>query len=235
MKAIHLFSGGLDSTTLLWELLRGEYVQCHVECLCFDYGQRHRIEIQRAKELAKLADVPLHIVELPRIYERCALVGYKSIPTGIEPTDPAQSATIVPNRNMILIAIAAAYALEHGGTFVSWGANADDAAIFPDCRGEFLKAINEALRICDNRRMEVHAPYIMANRGKRWIANRAKELGVPINRTWSCYNPQFNEPCHECGACKTREAALVYNACSGTGIIGDQNGVDVGVTCPECQ
>ena len=205
MKAIHLLSGGLDSTTLLWELLHGNYSNCNVVCLSFDYGQKHRVELDRAKELAELAGVPCHRVELPKIYDNCALVGHKPIPSNLAPTDPAQVATIVPNRNMILISIASAYALEHGGTFVSWAANADDATIFPDCRPEYLKAMNIALGLCHTRRMEIHAPYVMAGRDKKWIANRAKELGVPIARTWSCYSPQLNEPCNAC-------ACLLYTS-----------------------
>lgn len=197
MKFIHLFSGGLDSTTLLYHLLDGGH---KVECLTFDYGQTHRKEITVAKEFCRELKVPHHIVTMPLIFKDCALVGGK-------PLGSAQSA-IVPNRNMIFISIAAAYALEHGGTAVSWAANADDEDVFPDCRYQsFLKPLNEALRKCHTRRIEVHAPFLMEGVTKKGVVQRAIKLGVPIDRTWSCYRGG-DVPCGNCGACELRIEAL---------------------------
>ena len=199
-KFIHLFSGGLDSTTLLYDLLDQGY---NVECMTFDYGQTHRREINAAKGFCKDLDIKQHLVELPKIYSRCALVGGKRLGVGDSPT------AIVPNRNMILISIAAAYGLEHGATAVSWAANVDDEKLFPDCRyQDYLKPLNTALRACHTRRIEVHAPYLMGQYSKAWIVGRARELGVPIEKTWSCY-VGAPEPCGECGACELRNAAIL--------------------------
>ena len=157
-------------------------------------------EITVAKEFCRELKVPHHIVTMPLIFKDCALVGGK-------PLGSAQSA-IVPNRNMIFISIAAAYALEHGGTAVSWAANADDEDVFPDCRYQsFLKPLNEALRKCHTRRIEVHAPFLMEGVTKKGVVQRAIKLGVPIDRTWSCYRGG-DVPCGNCGACELRIEAL---------------------------
>lgn len=196
-RFIHLFSGGLDSTTLLYSLLRQEH---KVECITIEYGQTHRKEINVAKEFCTDLGVPHHLLKMPLIYKNCALVGGSSL--GDSETE------IVPNRNMIFISCAAAFALENGFTAVSWAANKDDEKIFPDCRYEsFLKPLNTVLRACHTRRMEVHAPFLMGGQTKRQVVELALELGVPIERTWSCYLGR-KEPCGECGACKLRTAAL---------------------------
>lgn len=80
-------------------------------------------------------------------------------------------------------------------------------AVYPDCRMEFYRALNSALRICDNRRMEIHAPYLTGGKTKRQVVQRGCELGVPFEETWSCY-AGGSEPCGQCGAGKVREAAL---------------------------
>lgn len=194
-KFIHLFSGGLDSTVLLYDLLSQ---QDKVHALLFHYGQRHAKELDFAQATCVKLGVPYEVVSLPhQLFERSALTGDSGSLVG--------AATIVPNRNMVLISMAASYALSHGGTAVSWAANADDAAVYPDCRPDFLTHLNRSLRCCHTRRMEVHAPYIVKT--KRQVVARGRELGVPFDETWSCYAGDA-EPCEKCGACECRKAAL---------------------------
>ncbi len=208
-KFIHLFSGGVDSTTLLYELLATGY---KVECLTFDYHQTHRREINASREICKLVDVPHHVMSLPLIFETSVLGGGKPV------LDGSSDSSIVPNRNMVFISIASAYALGHGGTAVSWAANKDDGETFPDCRlNEFLRPLNQALRNCHTRRMEVHAPYLMGGITKREIIGRARRLKVPLELTWSCYRGG-KEPCGTCGACELRGSALA----------SDQSGEELG-------
>lgn len=197
-KFIHLFSGGLDSTVLLYDLLSQEH---KAECLLFLYGQRHAKELNFAIATCAKLDVPYHIIELPRVmFLRSALTG------GIQKVDELKGTpVVVPNRNMVLISMAASFALCTGATAVSWAANQDDAEVFPDCRAEYLQHLNRALRICHTRRMEVHAPYIV--RTKRQVVEKGRELGVDFNTTWSCY-AGGEEPCGVCGACEARKAAL---------------------------
>lgn len=197
MKFSHLLSGGLDSTILLYDML-DQGAKAH--CLLFHYGQRHVKELDFAQATCERLKVKYDVIELPhQLFKRSALSGQSM------KVDLTGSATVVPNRNMVLIAMAASYALSHGCTAVSWGVNADDAEVYPDCRYEFYKSLNTTLRCCDTRQMEVHAPYIV--RTKRAVAEIGRRLKVPFDQTWSCY-AGGKDPCGECGACKTRADAL---------------------------
>lgn len=198
-KFIHLFSGGLDSTVLLYDLLdKGE----GVFCLLFDYGQRHKKELEYAARTCEKLGVKYERIHLPHeLFSRTSLTK-----GGVLTVDELNGGkTVVPNRNMVLISMAASYALSNGGTVVTWAANSDDSLIYPDCRDEFLKALNCALRLCHTRRMEVHAPYIV--RTKKKVVEIGRGLGVPFEETWSCYDGG-DESCGECGACKVRKAAM---------------------------
>lgn len=199
-KFIHLFSGGLDSTVLLYDLLSQGY---NAHCLLFHYGQRHVKELDCAQATCIKLGLSYDVMALPLcMFQRSPMVG----DSGIHCVDELKGAsTVVPNRNMVLISMAASYALSHGGTAVSWGANSDDSKVYPDCRMEFLQHLNRSLRICHTRRMEVHAPYIV--RTKREVVEIGRTLGVPFEETWSCY-AGGDEPCGVCGACESRNLAM---------------------------
>ena len=210
MKFIHLFSGGLDSTVLLYDLLHQE---AHVHCLLFNYGQKHLKELDCAESICEHLKVNYDRVALaPKVFYRSTLTQRDGSLVGRD--------TVVPNRNMVMISIAASYALSFGGTAVTWAANADDAETYPDCRFEFFTKMNEALRICDNRRIEVHAPYIQ--RSKRQVVEIGRKLNVPFDSTWSCYTGN-TEHCGKCGACIQRAAALAVES------VGDTRKKFVGV------
>jgi 7-cyano-7-deazaguanine synthase len=198
-KFIHLLSGGLDSTVLLYDLLD----QGHkAHCILYDYGQRHIKELGFAEATcAKLGVNYDKIVLPPQLFERSALT------TGAESL--VGQPTIVPNRNMVLISMAASYALSHGCTAVSCAINSDDAEVYPDCRAEFIKNLNFALRCCHTRRMEVHVPYIVRTKAK--VVEIGRRLNVPLGETWSCY-AGGDEPCGQCGACQVRLKAIA-DAC----------------------
>lgn len=196
-KFIHLLSGGLDSTVLLYDLLDQG---ASVHCLLFEYGQRHAKELRYAAATCEKLSVPYGRIELPyNLFDRSSLTSRGGELEG--------KSTIVPNRNMVMISMAASYALSHGGTAVTWAANADDETVYPDCRIEFYKALNSALRICDTRRMEIHAPFLTGGKTKKQVVEIGRRLGVDFNATWSCYSGG-SEPCGECGACKVRNEAL---------------------------
>lgn len=194
-KFIHLLSGGLDSTVLLYDLLD----QGHkAHCILYDYGQRHIKELGFAEATcAKLGVTFDKIVLPPQLFERSALTTGGDALIG--------TPTVVPNRNMVLIAMAASYALSHGCTAVSCAVNCDDAEVYPDCRAEFIKHLNFALRCCHTRRMEVHVPYIVRTKAK--VVEIGWRLNVPLEETWSCY-AGGNEPCGQCGACQVRLKAI---------------------------
>jgi 7-cyano-7-deazaguanine synthase len=198
-KFIHLLSGGLDSTVLLYDLLD----QGHkAHCILYDYGQRHIKELGFAEATcAKLGVTYDRIALPPQLFKRSALTAGAESLVG--------QPTIVPNRNMVLISMAASYALSHGCTAVSCAINSDDAEVYPDCRAEFIKNLNFALRCCHTRRMEVHVPYIVRTKAK--VVEIGRRLNVPLGETWSCY-AGGDEPCGQCGACQVRLKAIA-DAC----------------------
>ena len=180
---IHLLSGGLDSVTLLYDLQsKGE----KVHCLLVDYKQRHAQELTFASLHCRRLGLLWTKMEIPPL-------------GGLTEENP-----VIPNRNAILLSLAVNLAVKAGADTVTIGCNAGDAALFPDCRPEFIAAMNSAVAAAGYR-VEICAPYI--TKTKPWIAGMARELGVPIPETWSCYRGGA-QPCGVCVACKTRQEAL---------------------------
>jgi len=189
MKTILLFSGGIDSTTLLYKL-RSEGHE--VECLAFDYGQRHRRELLAAKEITENLNLPLRVIELRDIWH--------------DHTDifPAVS-DIIPNRNMIFLSIAATVAIEQGAEAVAWGPNRDDWGGFPDCREDFAVTMRAALLLCHTSAIDLLTPFISMT--KTEVVTLGYSLDVPLGATWSCYEGG-RKPCRRCSACLTRAKAI---------------------------
>lgn len=190
---IVLLSGGMDSTVALFWALREH---ADVETLAIDYGQRHRVELGRARRIAALAGVPHR--------EVCASIPWApSALTGAGSFDADR--VIVPGRNLILLTLAAS-----GGSVVI-GCSGADAERFPDCRVPFLDAAAEALSLGLGRRIEVLAPLV--HRSKAQTVELMRELGDDCARavglSWSCYDPQdagARSPiaCGRCLACEAR-------------------------------
>lgn len=184
---IHLLSGGLDSVTMLYDLV-GQGHQVHA--LLFDYQQRHVQELTFAKGHCHRMGIQFTTIDLPD------LGGMKGEVDG----------WIVPNRNMIFLAIAVNVALKAGADTVTIGCNADDEAGFPDCRMAFIQAMNTTLITAENGRVEICAPYL--NMHKWQIAAMAQSMGVPTNDIWTCYRGGV-KPCGTCPACVKLNQAFV--------------------------
>lgn len=187
-RVVHLLSGGIDSTVLLYDLVGNK---CKVHALLIDYGQAHRWkELGFAVTHCKRMKVPYTKVTIPQL-------------RGSTLTD-GKGTIVVPNRNAIFLSIAANLAVSMGIGVVTFAANSGDEVGFPDCRRGFLKAFNEMLRIASVN-VDVRAPYI--DKSKAWICALGQDIGVRFEDTWSCYEggPQ---PCGKCDACLKREAAL---------------------------
>ncbi len=209
-KAIILLSGGMDSATLLW-LAKKEFGK--VWAISFDYGQRHRVELKYAKVLAKLAKVEDHIiVEMPiyRSIKGSALIDENvEVPQGEYPTDEPPITT-VPMRNLNFLAIASAFADFLEIETIGIGVHALDTP-YPDCRPEFIAsaeaAINAGSVLTAKKkiRIQVWAPFLGMT--KREIALLGKSLGVPYDKTYSCYRGT-EPPCGECPTCIQRKEAL---------------------------
>lgn len=200
----------MDSAVLLW-LAKREFEE--VYAISFDYGQRHSVELKYAKILAQLAGVKEHIlVEVPsyRYIKGSALIDTRvEVPTGEYPTH-APPITTVPMRNLVFLAIASSFADALEIDHVGIGVHALDTP-YPDCRPEFITAAEAAINAASvqtatkKTRVHVFAPFLGMT--KRQIALLGKELGVPFEKTYSCYRGT-EPPCGECPTCIQREEAL---------------------------
>lgn len=184
---IHLMSGGLDSTVMLYDL-HGQGVRLH--CVLFDYKQRHVQELGWARTHCQRLGLLYTTLEIPQLH-------------GSVLTD-GKGGVVVPNRNAIFLSLAVNVAVAAGAETITFAANSDDEAMFPDCRMAFVQAFNQMLTVAEIR-VQVVTPYI--DKSKAWIARRGADIGVKFNETWSCYRGGI-QPCGECPACIKREAAL---------------------------
>lgn len=199
-KVCLIYSGGMDSTTLMYDLkAQGN----QVVALSFDYGQRHRRELESAAQICLLTSTEHHIMGLPPL-PGSALTGNGDVPHG-HYAEESMKQTVVPNRNMVMLAHAAAFAIANGIGSVAYAAHAGDHTIYPDCRPEFVEAMNVAFGLCDWNPVRLLAPYLLLTKGQ--IAARGKSLGVPFDLTWTCYEGG-DEPCGRCGSCVERLEAL---------------------------
>jgi len=214
-EAVLILSGGIDSTTLLWKLLRDEFA---IQTITFNYGQRHSKEIEHSKKVVEYAQrtwgyvIPHRVVDISSLRD---LLGYSALTTSEidvphgHYTSESQRLTVVPNRNMIMLSIAAAYAITKSIRYVYYAAHASDYSVYPDCRPEFVKALDTALYLGNLwTPVELRAPFI--NMTKTDIVRLGLELGVPYQLTWSCYEGG-DRPCLRCGTCVERTEAFAKN------------------------
>lgn len=195
-----LLSGGLDSTTALAQAVHSSSA---AHALSIDYQQRHRVEIDHAHDLARWYAVPwsLATVDVPAYGSVSALTGPTVAP--IAPRD--QAVTVVPGRNLLMVATAAATADALGCDRVVIACHAGDHDVYPDCRPAWVDAVDAVLWLQTEGRVQLHAPFAHLPRVE--VATLAGRLGVPIDRTWSCYRGGSIQ-CGQCGACASRRAAL---------------------------
>ncbi|MCM8760686.1 MAG: 7-cyano-7-deazaguanine synthase QueC [Candidatus Omnitrophica bacterium] len=204
-KAIILLSGGLDSAVTLYYAMREGY-QCY--CLAFDYGQRHAVEMAFARKIASKAGVPLKIVSLRLPWKGSSLVDDR-MPLPVDRTLRAISkgipSTYVPARNKMFISIAASYAEAIGAYAIFIGAHFQDSSGYPDCRIEFLKAKDKAIRLGTKRGLEnkLRLEFPLIRKNKSQIIRLGAKLGVPFGYTWSCYSGG-RYPCGRCDSCILR-------------------------------
>lgn len=209
-KAVCLLSGGLDSSTCL-AIARSNGYECYA--LSFDYGQRHRVELAAAANIAKALRAREHRVAKIdlRAFGGSALTADIDVPKHSSPDQIAGGIpiTYVPARNTIFLAYALAWAevLECSDIFI--GVNAIDYSGYPDCRPEFVRAFERMANLATKAGVEgrtsvaVHTPLIMMSKAD--IVRRAAELGVDLSMTHSCYDPgPDGRSCGHCDSCLLR-------------------------------
>lgn len=204
-KTVVLHSGGMDSTTLLYSALAEGN---DVFALSVNYGQRHARELIAASEIAKKAGVTHEIVDLRSITHLIntgSLTNQNiAVPEG-HYEEKSMKITIVPNRNMILLSLAAGWAMALKAEEIAYGAHAGDHAIYPDCRSEFIEAMSHAIQLADDHRVKLSTPFKTFSKAD--ICQLGNKLGVPFELTWSCYKGQ-EKHCGKCGTCIERKEAF---------------------------
>lgn len=205
MKTVLIYSGGLDSTVLLYHLRAAGH---SVHALSVNYGQRHACELDHAADICRELQLPNPVADLSAIQP--LLAGSSLTSADIEVaeghyTEETMKSTVVPNRNMILLSIAAGHALSIGAQQIAYAAHSGDHAIYPDCRNEFADAMAAAIRLCDWSTVELSRPFV--DWTKADIVRRGAELNLPFEKTWSCYKGGEIH-CGRCGTCIERREAF---------------------------
>lgn len=206
---IVIASGGLDSTTLAYMLQAGGD---RLRLLSFDYGQRHRRELVYAVEAARALRAPHRQVDLRALrwlLSRNALTDPGAVIPDGHYTAESMRATVVPNRNALMLEIAVGVAIARGCDAVAFGAHAGDHTIYPDCRPEFVEAFNHSVGVANEGLLppgfEVLAPFLTMSKSD--IVTIGAKHQVPFERTWSCYRGGVLH-CGRCGTCVERREAF---------------------------
>lgn len=203
--AVVLLSGGLDSTTLFYQLAAEGF---EVRGISVDYGQRHRKETDYARRTASRLCARHDVVDLTavtRFLTTSALTSATvAVPEG-HYEEESMKLTVVPNRNALMLSVAYAVAASEGASRVATAVHAGDHTIYPDCRREFIDAFQAMEDASLGEHIELHTPFLHVD--KVTIAREAGRLGVPLDETWSCYQGGERH-CGRCGTCVERAWAI---------------------------
>jgi len=213
-KGVIIVSGGMDSVTLA-HLARSDVgPDGSLHLVSFDYGQKHKKELEYASECAVDIDADWHTIDLTNI---------TSFLTGSALTDPSievpqghyadetMKLTVVPNRNMMMLSVATAIAVAEGADFVATGVHAGDHPIYPDCRPEFIESCNttaqRATKGFAKQGFQIVAPFVWMSKDQ--IVSVGARLNPPVDysKTWSCYEGGAVH-CGKCGTCVERKEAF---------------------------
>lgn len=210
-RAVVVFSGGQDSTTCLIQALT-RYDEVH--CVTFDYGQRHHAEIEVASGLTTLLGARAHKIIDARLLNDLAVSSLTRDNIPVPHFDQQAGAsslpsTFVPGRNILFLTLAAIYAYQVGATAVITGVCETDFSGYPDCRDEFIKALNQALCLGMARDIDIITPLMWLNKAETWaLADYYQRLKLVREETLTCYNGIKGDGCGECAACHLRAKGL---------------------------
>ena len=201
-----VYSGGLDSYTLLNKAMKKFD---RIEAITFNYGQKHNKEIEYAKSNCAELNIKHEVVnlDLENILAGSALVGDIDIPEGNYDKEKMKQ-TIVPNRNMIMISVAASLVIKNDIEYLWYAAHSGDHEIYPDCRPEFIDKMAAVLEICDYHKIKFEAPF--QNLFKNEIVATGLSMGLDYSKTWTCYEGK-EKPCGKCSACLERALSFEAN------------------------
>lgn len=211
-KHVLIVSGGMDSLTMADDLWKNGRPDCAISSIVsFNYGQNHKKELTFAQLWAEAHDIKHHHIDLwssgytDAVSASSALLqGAEAVPEGHYAANN-MTATIVPNRNMVMISIAGAIAFAEDAAYVNIGVHGGDHFIYPDCREEFINAADSALELATGGKVTLCAPFVAMT--KEQIAYLAMDNGFDLSRTWSCYKGEEIH-CGKCGTCVERLEAI---------------------------
>ncbi len=205
-KAIVVFSGGQDSTTcLFWAMKQFK----EIEAVTFDYNQRHKIEIECAKNITTELGIKHHILDMSLLNQ---LAPNALTRDDIEVKDGADGelpSTFVPGRNLLFMSFAGVLAFQIGAKHIVTGVCETDFSGYPDCRDVFIKSLNVTLNLSMDNQFVIHTPLMWINKADTW--KMADDLGAfefVRKNTLTCYNGVIADGCGECPACKLRQKGL---------------------------
>ena len=203
-KAVVVFSGGQDSTTcLFWAKKRYK----EVIAVSFDYGQKHSLELECAKDICKKYDVEHHIMDLNLLNQ----LAPKSLTRFDIKVDKKKEEDKLPNsfvdgRNMLFLTFVAVFAKQRGINTIITGVSQSDFSGYPDCRDVFIKSLNVTLNLAMDYQFEVLTPLMWIDKAETWkLADDLGVLDIVKNETLTCYNGIKGNGCGECPACTLRK------------------------------
>lgn len=211
-KHVLIVSGGMDSMTMADDLLKNGENECVISSVVsFNYGQNHKKELDFVRKWAEDNDIKHHHIDLwssgytDAVSGATALLqGAEAVPEGHYAADN-MTATIVPNRNMVMISIAGAIAYAEDAAYVNIGVHGGDHFIYPDCRDDFISAAARALESATDGKVSLVAPFVFST--KEQIARVAIRNQFDLSQTWSCYKGG-EVHCGKCGTCVERLEAI---------------------------
>lgn len=204
-KALVILSGGQDSTTcLFWAVER--FGKNNVSAVGFDYGQRHKGELDCAEEICRGAGIDFEVIETPIINQLSAnSLTREDIPVDEEKPEGTTPNTFVEGRNLLFLSYGAIYAKTHGITEIVTGVCETDFSGYPDCRDIFVKSLNVTLNLAMDYGFVIHTPLMWLNKAQTWaLADELGVLDIIYEQTLTCYNGIKGEGCGHCPSCHLR-------------------------------
>lgn len=204
-KAVVVLSGGQDSTTCLFWAIK-KFGKENVSAVGFDYGQRHKTELECAKEICAEADIEYEVIPTPIINQLSAnALTRDDIEVDEEKPEGAPPNTFVEGRNLLFLSYAAIYAKTHGATELVTGVCETDFSGYPDCRDMFVKSLNVTLNLAMDYNFVIHTPLMWLNKAQTWkLADDLGVIDIVYNKTLTCYNGVKGQGCGHCPACTLR-------------------------------
>lgn len=206
-EAVVVFSGGQDSTTcLLWALKNYKKVYT----VSFDYGQRHRLELECAKEIAQKLGVSNKVLDM-NLLNQLAPNSLTRADIAVDEEAPDEGApnSFVDGRNMVFLTFVAIYAKQLGITDIITGVSQSDFSGYPDCRDVFIKSLNTTLNLAMDYEFDLITPLMWIDKKETWaLADRLGGFDIVRNMTLTCYNGMKGDGCGKCPACKLRKKGL---------------------------